>query len=237
MDIPLLNANEIECRVNILKGNGCSLLLYKDARVDMKILDQVYGVMNWTRKHEKINDNLFCTVSIYDKEKGEWISKQDVGIESYTQKEKGQASDSFKRACVNIGIGRELYTAPFIWIKLGEKEVLKNNGKPRLDPEVKFKVSEIGYNDSKEINKLVIVDQNNQQRYTLGGKKQKKKNAEDKPLPEDAPPIEDKLPKQYICKTCGKEIKEGKIGGIYHSAAQIANKTGGLCGKCKRGST
>ena len=96
---PLL-ASEIECRVGTMKpdGSGCSLLLYKDARVDMRILDEVFGEMNWKRHHDVVNGNLFCTLSIWDNEKKEWVSKQDVGTESSTEKEKGQASDAFKRA-------------------------------------------------------------------------------------------------------------------------------------------
>ena len=103
-----LKASEIDCRISTVKSNGISLLLYKDARVDQNVLDEAVGPFNWQRSHEVIDGNLYCTVSIYDAEKGIWVSKQDVGKESYTEKEKGQASDSFKRACFNWGIGREL---------------------------------------------------------------------------------------------------------------------------------
>lgn len=109
-----LTADDIECRVSTVSDKGCSLLLYKDARCDMKILDETVGPENWKRSHELINGNLFCNVSLWDEGKKEWVTKQDVGTESYTEKEKGQASDAFKRACFNWGIGRELYTAPFI---------------------------------------------------------------------------------------------------------------------------
>ena len=124
-----LTAGDIECRVSTVSDKGCSLLLYKDARCDMKILDETVGPENWQRSHELINGNLFCNVSIWDDEKEEWITKQDVGTESYTEKEKGQASDAFKRACFNWGIGRELYTAPFIWIKSGDVTLTQKNGK------------------------------------------------------------------------------------------------------------
>lgn len=110
-----LHADEIECRVAQAKNNGVSLLLYKDARCDQNILDETVGPMNWMRAHTRENAN--CIVSIWDDEKKQWISKEDTGTESNTEKEKGLASDSFKRACFNWGIGRELYTAPFIWIK------------------------------------------------------------------------------------------------------------------------
>ena len=109
-----LEADEIECRVAQASAKGVALLLYKDARCDMNILDETVGAFNWKREHSRENRN--CTVSIWDADKEQWISKEDTGTESNTEAEKGLASDSFKRACVNWGIGRELYTAPFIWI-------------------------------------------------------------------------------------------------------------------------
>ncbi|WP_228370420.1 hypothetical protein [Gottschalkia acidurici] len=45
MNIRTLRADEIECRVQTVKQNGCSLLLFKDARCDMKILDETFGIM------------------------------------------------------------------------------------------------------------------------------------------------------------------------------------------------
>lgn len=114
-----LRADEIDCRIAQVKkdGSGLSLLLYKDARCDQNILDETVGPMNWQREHTRENAN--CIVSIWDEKKGQWISKEDTGTESNTEREKGLASDSFKRACFNWGIGRELYTAPFIWISKG----------------------------------------------------------------------------------------------------------------------
>lgn len=121
-----LRAEEIECRVAQAKENGVSLLLYKDARADQNILDETVGALNWQRYHTR--DNANCIVSIWDKEKEQWISKEDTGTESNTEKEKGLASDSFKRACFNWGIGRELYTAPRIWVDPKFCTALKNNG-------------------------------------------------------------------------------------------------------------
>lgn len=120
MKFRALRADEIECRIGTVKiavegkKGGVQLLLYKDARCDMKLLDETVGPMNWKKAYTRDNQN--CTVSIWDPDKEQWISKEDVGTESNTEAEKGLASDSFKRACVNWGIGRELYTAPFIWI-------------------------------------------------------------------------------------------------------------------------
>ena len=124
-----LTADEIDCRVATCNENGVSLLLYKDARVDMNILDETFGITGWQRTHELIGDRLYCTVSIWDDKRQQWIRKQDVGTESYTEKEKGQASDSFKRACFNIGIGRELYSAPFIWVNASDCNMKQYNGK------------------------------------------------------------------------------------------------------------
>lgn len=87
-----------------------SLLIYKDARVDMNILDEVVGSNNWQRKHYEHKGNLFCSVGIYDQDKKEWVWKEDVGAPGNFEKEKGESSDSFKRACTNWGIGRELYS-------------------------------------------------------------------------------------------------------------------------------
>ncbi|MCQ4921526.1 hypothetical protein NE686_00390 [Tissierella carlieri] len=165
MNIRTLKADEIECRVQSVKENGFSLLLYKDARVDMAILDEVFGIYGWKRKHEVIGDRLYCTVSIYDKDTNQWIDKQDVGTESYTEKEKGQASDSFKRACFNVGIGRELYTAPFIWITPIDD---MKDYKGKFSVSSSFKVKEIGYNDNREINQLVIIDNKGRERFRLG---------------------------------------------------------------------
>lgn len=149
-----LKASEIDARVATVNDKGCSLLLYKDARVDQNILDETIGCLNWQRTHQLIGDRLYCTVSVWDAEKGQWISKQDVGTESYTEKEKGQASDSFKRACFNLGIGRELYTAPFIWITSTKVTlVTKGDKKTTYD---RFEVEDIGYDEDGNINRLII---------------------------------------------------------------------------------
>ena len=163
-----LKANEIDVRVQsyVAKSNGAILLLYKDARCDMNILDETIGALNWKREHTR--DNANCIVSIWNKEIGQWISKEDTGTESFTEKEKGLASDSFKRACFNWGIGRELYTSPFIWVNIAENETF--NGK--ISPRLKFSVKEISYTDN-VITHLVIVDNNNKVRFTMGGNQEK----------------------------------------------------------------
>ena len=154
-----LKANEIELRVGTCNKNGFSILLYKDARCDQNILDETVGAMNWKRAHTR--DNANCIVSIYDKDKGEWVSKEDTGTESFTEKEKGLASDSFKRACVNWGIGRELYTSPFIWINGNVEQNNKGKFVPKDNYDKKLKVTDISYDDSRNVNHLVIKDDNN----------------------------------------------------------------------------
>lgn len=139
MKFRALRADEVEARVSIVKQTGIVLLLYKDARCDMNILDETVGSFNWQRSHSRENAN--CTVSIWDSEKQQWISKEDTGTESFTEKEKGLASDSFKRACFNWGIGRELYTAPFIWISADHCKIeKKGNGYTCYD---RFSVREL----------------------------------------------------------------------------------------------
>ena len=115
-----LTADEIEVRVQSIKTkngtpSGVVLLLYKNARCDMNILDETVGAENWQRDHYECKGNLFCRVGISD-ERNDWVWKSDCGVESNTEAQKGEASDSFKRACFNWGIGRELYTSPFIWV-------------------------------------------------------------------------------------------------------------------------
>lgn len=158
-EIPLLTANDVECRIKRITNEGAVLLLYKTARVNMRILDEVYGVMNWQRRHEVINGNLFCTISVWDSEKSQWVSKQDVGTESNAEAEKGQASDAFKRAGFAWGIGRELYDAPFIWI----------SGK--VSKYDRFHVTDIQYDREKqEFTRLTICDDKGKERYRLGTK-------------------------------------------------------------------
>jgi hypothetical protein len=135
-----LTVEEIDFRIqSINKGGYATILAYKDARADMKRLDEVFGVAYWQKKYEVVNGNLFCSVGIYNKEIKEWIWKEDVGTESMAEKEKGQASDAFKRACFNLGIGRELYDYPQIQIKLFPNEFKVEGNKAKQTYELKLK--------------------------------------------------------------------------------------------------
>jgi len=167
----LLRANEISCRIQqVTESKGAIVLLYKDARVDMAILDETYGPMNWQRKHDVVNGNLFCTIDIWDDEKKQWVSKQDVGVESNTEATKGEASDAFKRAGFNWSIGRELYTAPFVFIQLADEECYVNkNGKQAAKSSFGLEVANITYNDeTREIVSLVLKDRKGKVRFTHG---------------------------------------------------------------------
>ena len=175
MEFRLLKANEIDCRIGTINENGLSLLLYKDARVDQNILDETVGNMNWQRHHSR--DNANCIVSIWDAAKNQWIEKEDTGTESNTEKEKGLASDSFKRACVNWGIGRELYTAPFIWLSPAAAEIKTGrNGKQQCYD--KFAVEQIIYDNNRNIIALSIVNTTKKQRVFLFDNRPKKQKTD-----------------------------------------------------------
>jgi hypothetical protein len=149
----LLKANEIDCRISQISEKGLALLLYKDARVDQNILDETVGCMNWQRKH--LRDNANCIVEIWDADKKQWVAKEDTGKESFTEAEKGLASDSFKRACFNWGIGRELYSAPFIWIS-SENADIKQGRNGKFVCYDNFIVEQILYNEERNIVALSI---------------------------------------------------------------------------------
>ena len=172
-EIRLLSKEDIEVRVaQTLAGNNkvrVNLLLYKNARVDMKIMDELFTPMGWKRTHKLIGDRLYCCVEVYNPETKEWICKEDVGVESNTEAEKGQASDSFKRACVNWGIGRELYTAPKISVELKDGEYTRGqDGKIRVW--ATFGVKSIGYDaNSRTITSLEIQDRFGNVRFSMGG--------------------------------------------------------------------
>lgn len=163
-----LCADEIECRISTVSEKGISLLLYKNARCDMKILDECVGPMNWQRDHKDIKGNMYSGIGIWDETKGQWIWKWDCGTESYTEKEKGEASDSFKRAGFNWGIGRELYTAPFIWIPAEKLKTLKFDENKRKWTCNDFFVCEcIEYMDGR-ISYLKLINSKNKFEYTYG---------------------------------------------------------------------
>ena len=162
MEFRKLRADEIDCRVAQIASNYCTLLLYKDARVDQNILDETVGAMNWQKRY--VRDNANCIVGIWDEDKKQWVEKEDTGTESFSEAEKGLASDSFKRACFNWGIGRELYTAPNIMffpnkdmIPKGQTNEFFEYKDGKYTTKTRFYVDYIDYED-KTITDLVIRD-------------------------------------------------------------------------------
>ncbi len=155
-----LRADEIECRIQQVKKSQkgtkfVQLLLYKDARCDQNILDETVGPMNWKKAY--LRDNANCIISIWDDDKKEWISKEDTGVESNTEKQKGLASDSQKRAAFAWGIGRALYTSPAIFFFDKEANIYEKDGKVSCYDS--FEVESITYTaDGKIIDSVVIKD-------------------------------------------------------------------------------
>lgn len=159
-EIRLLTKDDIEVKVKKVLDGKALLLLYKTARVDMAILDEVFGVFNWCNEYKEIKGNMYCGVGVRESADKDFIWKWDCGIESREDEEgnqkKGEASDAFKRACFKVGIGRELYTAPVIYIRA---ETVADGKKHKLkDSFAKYTVKEIQYNENREITKLIIVD-------------------------------------------------------------------------------
>ena len=219
-----LTADEIEVRVAMCRENGCQLLLYKNARVDMQILDTTpaVGPENWSREHYDAGGIMFCRVGIYNPERKQWNYKADAGSESNTEPEKGKASDSFKRACTNWGIGRELYTTPFIWVpnENGNYKAEKGrDGKPTTRE--RFRVSHIEISEDKKITALEIENSAGRVVYTMKPEKRRKKAAEPPKMPlysccvchrETDPKIAIASIKKYGAVYCSKEcFEERKI--------------------------
>lgn len=207
-----LYASEIECRVQQVTEKGASLLLYKDARVDQRLLDEAVGPLNWQRKHTR--DNANCIVEIWDDTKKQWIAKEDTGTESNTEAEKGLASDSFKRACFNWGIGRELYTAPFIWINSENMNITPAGtdpkGKPRFITYDKFDVANIGYDQEGNISFLVIRNRKTKKVVFQAG------TAQETPKPAQQTPVPSESEMQNIAK---EKIDTTKVAALTAAAS------------------
>lgn len=161
-----LNPEEIECRVASIKENGVTLLLYKTARTDANILDEEIKPENWKNDFKEIGGVLYGGIAIKDTDTGEWVYKWDCGVESYTEKDKGRASDAFKRAGFKWGIGRELYTAPFIWIPKSKAKITEKSGKYVCYD--KFSVKEIKYKDDKIVGLKLFNEKSKMDCYSFG---------------------------------------------------------------------
>lgn len=167
----LLRANEISARVQSVYEHGVLLLLFTNSRCVQKILDETYGVMGWQRFHTEVAGQNYCSIMVWNSERDCWITKQDVGTQSYSEKEKGEASDSFKRAAVNWGIARELYTTPFLWIPSSKVDIERKGD--RLVTNERFHVDAIEYDEERNISYLKIMNASNQVVYVWGKRKEK----------------------------------------------------------------
>lgn len=224
MEFRRLKCDEIDVKVGSVTGKGYTLLLYKNARVDMAILDETVGAGNWQRDHKEVKGNLYCGIGInnpiIETETGKpvvldrWVWKWDCGVESaFGDKEKGEASDSFKRAGFNWGIGRELYTSPLIFVdaetKYDEsKKVYKIVDDKEQKRSQRMRVKEIDYNDKGEIDRLVIVDNKGVVVFPKNYATQNpNKEVSDEPLPwEDSKPAK----QTFNCSVCDKVITEAE---------------------------
>ena len=161
MKFRLLTENDIEVKVKQVKENGAVLLLYKTARTDMDILDETVGSDNWTNDYREIKGNLYCGLAVRESRDAPFIWKWDCGIESREDGEgnekKGEASDAFKRAGFRWGIGRELYSAPFIWVASDKMNISGSGGKFRTYDT--FAVERIVYDRAYRISGLSIMNQ------------------------------------------------------------------------------
>lgn len=215
-----LRADEVEVRVGSVTEKGATYLLYKDARCDMNILDETFGIFGWQREHYIKDGKEFCKVSIWDEFTNQWVSKEDTGTESNTEKEKGQSSDAFKRACFNWGIGRELYTSPFIFISLPTEQF---NGKWQLKrPIPSLKVTRMDVDNHRITGLEICNSATGDVLYSFP-----KKNARKPSLPLET---ELHLPR---CQVCGNKIVP--MGGFDEKKiADITLKNTGkvMCGEC-----
>lgn len=148
LKFPKLVADQIECRVGQTSEKGFSLLLYKTARVDADILDQVVGQFNWQKRYYEVRGLVICSIGIYFADRKEWVWKDDTGSAGSIEEEKSICSDAQKRSAFCWGIGRELYSSPFIWVS-------KDTGFTQRD---RFDVKEIAYDQNGKISKLLIVE-------------------------------------------------------------------------------
>ena len=246
-EIPLLTARDVELRAAQFFDDSVVMLVYKDARVDMRLLDECFGWQNWQRKHQVIDGNLYCSVLIKNQETGEWIEKQDVGTPSKTEAEKGNASDSFKRACFNVGIGRELYDAPFIKIPFKNTEIgVTNKGSKYL--KVKLKVAYMQYNKTLgQFDEFVVVDNWGNVRFKLdnanSGTPKEENNASNAPnlaynksnqaaniniAPQEEKPLKTQNNSELRCCNCGANIEQK----VYNFSMQRYKQP--LCYKCQK---
>ncbi len=220
-----LDISDVDFRVQSINNGGyATILAYKDARVDMNRLDEVCGVGYWKRDFREIGGKLYCGVAIYNKEISEWVWKWDVGTESMTEATKGLASDAFKRACFNLGIGRELYDYPIISVKLNDNEWTKDGGRPKQTYNLHIRdwkwYSE--FTDGR-ITFLAAKDENGKVRFKWGVMKPKQEEPEYKAaaVPEVAAEPIVEAPVEVVAEVTPTPVaEEGNVQGLLKQEAE-----------------
>ena len=233
----LLTTADIECKVKQINEKGAVLLLYKTARTDMDILDETVGADNWDCSYREIKGNLYCIIGIrFETAHGErWVYKSDCGIESREDDEgnqkKGEASDAFKRSGFKWGIGRELYSAPFIWIPANKIQYAPNSNRKTYD---RFSVTRIEYDEQRRIKTLSI--RNDSTGFDVFFWTSDTKVMIDPPIKDE--PKEPKAP-EVRCERCGKtwgpyKNSKGETVGVEQHVEISRKKCNGmvLCPSC-----
>lgn len=251
-----LTAEEIECRIGTISEKGISLLLYKTARTDAKLLDEIIGVDRWQNEYKVINGNLYCGIGInYPKKDGtdNWVWKWNCGVESATEKEKGEASDALKRAGFTWGIGTELYSSPFIWIPKDSCNIKLDDKTNKWKCTDKFSVAEIEYDENSNICKLYIR-RNYDDGYVYTFPKIQQSKPATKPVETKHAEVKPEAPKQetptakdgstqelkFKCHMCGETLQpymgtNGKMVGLRQHAEASKAKFGNVtCIDCMR---
>lgn len=153
-----LKAEEIEVRVSRVTNAGVELLLYKDSRCDMRILDETFGPERWQCRFYEHKGTLFCSLGVYVNEIGEWVWKDNAGAPSNMEAQKGEASDAFKRAAFTWGIGRELYTAPRIFVYADKCKKLSQGKNGKMQCYDQFRVAKVAIEDGRITGIRIVND-------------------------------------------------------------------------------
>lgn len=222
----LLKPEEIECRISEIgkDGSWLTLLLYKTARTDASLLDEVVGPYSWANDYRVIDGKMYCGIGIRCNERDEWVWKWNVGTESNTEAEKGEASDALKRAGFVWGIGTELYSSPRIYIRRDACEIKKRNDGKFVCYD-RFAVQHIAYDASQRISALEIVNQKTGRiAFKMGAPNaaESGRGGTGNPSPTEAPT----MTKTYQCRRCGIEIDEATANASYAESKMI------LCQEC-----
>lgn len=167
-----LRPDEIEVRVGATVKDrngtptGFQVMLYKTARVDTTILDETFGIFGWKNHYYQVKNTMICSVSIWDEDKKEWVNKDNGGDDDFSMEQvKAECSDSMKRCCFNLGIGKKLYSASKIYMVVP----IDDNNDPKKS---RYQVDEIEY-DETSITKLVISNKKTKEVVISHGVKRK----------------------------------------------------------------